>query len=581
MTTPPPRRRALGGYGPLVVAATLFLLMAILVPTVDQDVTIENAVASDADTSTAASDDDPGDVPADVAGASTPDSTTTPEGSGAAGTSGGAAGSGDDSTGGGQAAGAGGGSDGGGVNDGPNSGTPQIAGCGTLQVPSDPYSPPCVRFSGNNGGATSRGVTDEEIVVSVRISGFASGYADALTDAAGGKIPDEDEADVRRTLEGLVEYFNAFFQFYGRKIRLEIFGGRGDVLKEMTGGGTEGAQADAIKVSEEIGAFAELAGVTPPYVDALAGRGVLSIGAPFLSRDWLSARAPYAWSQFTDCSTTVESVSSYYATRMGKRPATLAGGALKGTPRRIGIIAPDNSWYQECVRDGVNLLNRAGVGDELVANEKYRLDINSMTTQAASLVPKLKSAGVTTVICGCDPLLLTVLTAKAQEQNYQPEWLLTGLALQDLDLVGSLMQQDQWKRSIGVSFAGPTQARGTTTGYQAYKWARRDEPSWGVDLMYNQLELLAIGIQMAGPQLTPQSFAEGMYRYPTRTGPYGTWRFGAGDHTTSQDAREIYWSPNTTSPATRERGAYIEGLGGRRYPIGQWPAGNATIPGVG
>jgi hypothetical protein len=38
----------------------------------------------------------------------------------------------------------------------------------TLQVPGDPYSPPCYQFSGGNGGKTYQGVTDKDIIVTVR-----------------------------------------------------------------------------------------------------------------------------------------------------------------------------------------------------------------------------------------------------------------------------------------------------------------------------------------------------------------------------------------------------------------------------
>src|SRR5580658_7307125 len=44
--------------------------------------------------------------------------------------------------------------------------------CGgpAVQVPGDPYSPPCISFSGNNGGSTARGVTSNSIIVSVRLT---------------------------------------------------------------------------------------------------------------------------------------------------------------------------------------------------------------------------------------------------------------------------------------------------------------------------------------------------------------------------------------------------------------------------
>ena len=58
------------------------------------------------------------------------------------------------------------------------------------------------------------------------------------------------------------------------------------------------------------------------------------------------------------------------------------------------------------------------------------------TSGLTSLGDILKNAGVTTVVCGCDPLFMTFLTAKAKEQNYQPEWVVTGVALIDNDLIG-------------------------------------------------------------------------------------------------------------------------------------------------
>lgn len=203
-----------------------------------------------------------------------------------------------------------------------------------------------------------------------------------------------------------------------------------------------------------------------------------------------------------------------------------------------------------------------------------------MTTQSATLIPKLQQAGITTVACFCDPLLLAVLTAKASEQQYYPEWLNTGVALTDQDIVGQLFAAEQWKRSIGPSYAGATQPQGRGVGYQAYRAVRKDEPSIGVDLIYAQLQILAIGIQMAGPNLNPDTFADGMRKYPTSSGPLGTWKFGPNDYTTAQDSREIYWDPNRTSVQTNKKGAYVETEGTKRYPIGGWSAGSGQIPGL-
>ncbi|RUP36148.1 MAG: hypothetical protein EKK60_15705 [Gordonia sp. (in: high G+C Gram-positive bacteria)] len=475
---------------------------------------------------------------------------------------------------GGTAGGAGGGAGGaGGANakGGSNSGPAKVAGCGAAQIPGDPYSPPCVQFSGGNGGATSRGVTADKIVVSVRVGSFANGMLDALSKVANAKIPNESPQVITKTVDGLVEYFNKRFQFYGRKLEVVKWDGKGDVLKETTGGGQEGAQADALKVSQEIKAFADVSAVSPVYADALASKQVINIGVPFTSREWMTQRKPWSWSQFTDCSTVVESVASYYAIKLAGQPAALAGGDLKGQARRAMIIAPENSWYQECVRAGINILQKAGKAGDLVDSLKYQIDIPRMSDQAASLIQKLKAERITTVVCGCDPLLLTFLTAKAKEQNYQPEWVITGVALIDNDMIGQILQQDQWGRAFGVSFSGPTQAAGQGLGYRAYKSVRPDEPSVGVELIYNQLYLLAIGIQGAGPNLNPQTFEKAMFDYPRRSGPSGTWGFGPGDYTTSDDAREVFWNPSVASVQTRSPGTYQDPNGGKRFPIGQWP----------
>jgi hypothetical protein len=484
----------------------------------------------------------------------------------------GGAGGGRGGAGAGGAAGAAGGAGGPGGGPGAGPGGPgNVSGCADrpFQIPSDPYSPPCMTFQGDNGGATSPGVTRDSIIVAVRTSGFSNGLLDALSRVAKAKIPNESPQVIERTILGLVEYFNRAFQMYGRKLEVKLYGGKGDLLKEITGGGQEAAEADALQVKQEFNAFADVSAVTPVYADALARRGIINIGAPFMSREWLSNRRPFTWTQFTDCSTIVESVGSYYAIKMARQPAIHAGGNLRNQPRKVAIIAPENSWYQECVAAGVRILASAGVQPTL--NEKYRLDVNQMSIQANEKLAKLRNAGITTVICGCDPLFMTFLTGAAKLNNYQPEWLISGVALIDNDLIGSIMEQSQWNRSFGVSFSGPPQPAGQSLGYRAYKSVRNDEPSIAVDIIYQQLNLLAIGIQMAGPNLTPATFEQGMFRYPTRTGPAGTWGFKPGDYSTSDDAREIFWNPRQTSIQTREPGTYVDPNGGQRFPIGRWP----------
>ena len=108
----------------------------------------------------------------------------------------------------------------------------------------------------------------------------------------------------------------------------------------------------------------------------------------------------------------------------------------------------------------------------------------------------------------------------------------------------------------------PTQ----TIAYEAYKTVRpNDEPAFSVDLIYFQMQMMAIGIQMAGPNLTPANFEKGMFAYPSRLGPIGTWGFKPNDYTAADDVREIYWDPNATSNYNGKKGAYIDP---QRAPVG-------------
>jgi len=585
----PFRDRLFRGYGPLIGFTAVFLAIVLLVPSqVPEGDGGEDADADVTSLTDLLEGDDEG-LDAEVLDETLIDPETgllidpetgelidpeTGQRIARGGSGGGSGGGGGGRQGGGQQGGGGGGGG------GQAAGAPQVAGCGDAQVPGDPYSPPCVQFSGSNGGATHRGVTPTEIVVAVRIDGFADGLVDAISTqaGAGAKLPRDTPEKIQRTIEGLGEYFNRRFQFYGRKLKLVLYNGKGDPLQEILGRGQEGAQADALRVAEEFKAFADVSAVTPEYASTLSSRGVVNIGAPYVSRNWLTSRRPYAWTPWTDCSTVVESVASYYAIKMAGKPAGNAGGDLKGKPRRTVIVAPSNDNYQTCVRAGVKLLQDAGKAGDLVDQYMYELKIES-ATDAANILAKMRSVGATTVICGCDPIFLNFLTARMAQQNYRPEMIVTGVALADNDLVGQLMEQSVWRNAFGVSFAGATQAEGQGIGYRAYKSINPDEPSIGVELIYNQFYLLAIGIQMAGPNLNPQTFERGMFNYPRRTGPYGTWAFGPNDYSTSVDAREIHWNPDATSVQTRTRGAYVDSNNGARFPIGRWPAGNPRSAG--
>jgi hypothetical protein len=438
------------------------------------------------------------------------------------------------------------------------------------QVVGDPYSPPCFAFApgADNGGATARGVTADTIVVSYRVTSDPD-YLSTIQALAKSDIPPDSPEDVKRTVEGLVDYFNQHFQFYGRKIVLAPFDAKGTVIGEIFGGGQDAAVADAVKAAEEVQPFADISAITQPYSDALSKRKVIALGAPYVSDEYFIERRPYAWSIAPSCTLVSKAATEYSNKLLFGRPAVEAGGDLKGKTRKIAIVTPDNPEYQRCADSGIAVVKAAGND---VLRLSYSLDLATMPNQAASIISRLKSEGITSVACGCDPMLPIFLTGKATEQDYHPEWLVMGTALTDTDFAGQLYDQDQWAHAFGASALGDQLPLDANLAYKAYTSVRPDKPANSAELLFFQLYQLAIGVQMAGPNLTPETFEAGMFNYPEHTGEGGTWKFAPGKYTPQMDARQIHWDPKKISVLDKKPGAYV--VSEKRYRLGEVP----TIP---
>ncbi|HEY2831641.1 MAG TPA: hypothetical protein VGJ14_04395 [Sporichthyaceae bacterium] len=540
-------RRLFGGYGPLLALAIAFLLVVTFVPTIARQVTVVSQGAANATPVAGAGPE--GNAPAAVA----PGQAQVPGGKPVPGAK------------------------------GQVPGAAAAAGAGPcanrrIQVVGDPYSPPCIAWPAgkDNGGATSTGITKDSIKISFRlpvenISDFSSVIRQLAGDKAN-KIPAATDADVRRTIQDYATYFSQNFQMYGRKLDLQEWHGKGSVFNEFVGAGQDAAQADAIHTAKELKAFADISAFTQPYNDALARQGVVAIGAPYMSRQWFAAHQPYSWSPFPDCTTLSEIVAEYLNKRVFGYPADHAGPGLAGQPRKLGIITPDNPEYQQCLNTAMKDINAAG---NKAQRYSYTLDLARFSDQANNIAAKLKQDGITTVVLLCDPLFPLLVTNRMSQQQYYPEYVVTGTVLTDSDEFGQLYDEGQWKHAFGLSQLGQEQPQGASFAYAAAKSVDPDhEPIFGADLFYQFFYQLALGIQMAGPNLTAQTFAAGMRAYPGGTGPSGSWGYPDGAYSPYRDGREIWWDPSATSVVNGAPGRYEST--NKRYKPGAWPHGPAA-----
>ncbi|HMJ77334.1 MAG TPA: ABC transporter substrate-binding protein [Iamia sp.] len=427
---------------------------------------------------------------------------------------------------------------------------------GGLQVPDDPYSPPCFAFAGDNGGETSKGVTGDTITVTYRQTPEPNVLA-LLAQLMGIEF-DETAEDFQRTVSGLIDYFNATFQLYGRQMELEIYDGQGAITTELVGGGREAASIDGLKAATEIGAFADVTATTQPYAEALATNETIGFGAPYLSREWFGEHRPYAWSLASDCSVVGEAASAYGLARLIGQPADRAEGDLRDQTRKMAVISPNNAEYQRCADAGLKVVEDAGEEIDFVTD--YALDLGRIPNQATSIATELVRQGITTISCFCDPFMLLNLIQQVDAAGIDPEWIVTGVGFIDLDLIGQGLskQNDQWDGAFGASPLGVQPELKDSPGYKAFKSVRPDEePSVAVDVFYYQLYQLALGIQMAGPELTPLTLETGLLSYPEHTGPAGTWDYFEDSYTPIIDLREVVWDPDVRSPFNGQMGSYV------------------------
>jgi hypothetical protein len=546
----PADRHLLAGYGPGIFLVIVFLLMSLLVPTMAPGQNVSTATentASGAGVTT---------QPTGAAG----QPTTRP---GHGGKKGEHAGESE-----------------GGVASGVSGGTTKK--CVGPQVRGDGYSPPCVSFSGSNGGATTRGVTGKTIDITFRIPADDLSSINAAIQQLAGKYNtaefSDTEADIKRTIQDLVTYFNRSFQFYGRKLVLHFFNGHGTLTSEITGGGQSQANADALTVASSYKSFADVSAFSQPFGQALSQQHVVNIGSPYMSLGWYQKYSPYAWSFFPNCTTATQGGAGNVVRQLLPQKVTWAGeGVPNGQPRRFAVIAPDNPIYQSCIDIVTRAMEKAG--HPPTATLSYTANLSQLSQQAAAMQQRMVNDKITTIICACDPITLIYLTGDFANANYEPEIINSGGAFTDEDVVAQLFDKEVWAHAAGETFNGTTPPFGSSLAYFAAKSVDPSHvPAREVDVFYEDLYILALGIQLAGPNLTPESFQRGLFSWGGGDGQYGPWSFNQDGHgiwTPQYKFRNEWWDPTRPSPYNGQLGSWVVGKkwfglnesSGKRMPV--------------
>lgn len=458
---------------------------------------------------------------------------------------------------------------------GPAAGAPKNCdpATGRVRFPSV-YAPPCVPSVTDNGGATYQGVTADGIKV-VLYRGQSDPAVDALIRSAGAADTPED---VLATYRDWIEMFQVNFETYGRRVTLEVIDASGPSDDDAA------ARADAIKVATEMKPFAVIGGPAA-FVDELASRGIVVITQLQRPIEYFADRAPYVYGTQMSSTQAFIHLAEYVGKRLFGRPARHAGSpALQQQTRKLGLVYLDTP--EGIYKPGVDAFERelTKYGASLTDRISYEGDINRAQEQARLIISRLKDKGVTSVLFSGDPVAPIFLTQEATAQDYQPEWVIPGGTLVDTNFFGRTYDQDQWAHAFGVSQLWIRPPQEQTEPYYQHVWqfGRPPTAKSTYEIIYQEPWVLFHAIHLAGPNLNPRTFRDGLFSMPVggaglftqvqrSFGRAGGWPFD--DWTGFDTVTEVWWDPSANG--NDEVGNAGAGMfqfvdGGRRYAPGQW-----------
>ena len=449
------------------------------------------------------------------------------------------------------------------------------------------YAQTCVEpFAGDNGGATSSGVTADTIKVVVWIGDPSKDPLQAaLVKSAG------SDTDVRTTQEnyqGWIDLYSKYAQLYGRKIEVSFFKGSGAPSDPVA------AKADAQAIIDQK-PFAVLGGPnqTDAFADEITAAKIMCMGCSTASpAAFMQDRAPYIWTtgQLPEQASTLaaQMIGNLFA---GKKAQWAGDPALRSRTRVFGAVHYDTPAGQqrEAFKTFKGLLADRGI--KLASDTQYYLDLARAQENARTIIAKLKAAKVTSVIFYGDPLTPSYLTKEATAQDYHPEWIIGPSVYADTAVFGRIYDQDQWQHAFGLSLIPARATRDASGAYKLWVWQYgTPPPNNNYAVHQGPVSLLFTGINLAGPDLTPSNFRDGMFRSgiaggnplaaTISFGKHGIWPNTTNDLGGADDGTIIWWDPTAKGMdeiGNEGTGLYQYADGGKRHLPGTWPTSDPGL----
>jgi hypothetical protein len=284
-------------------------------------------------------------------------------------------------------------------------------------------------------------------------------------------------------------------------------------------------------------------------------------------------------------------VANFLGNSLSGRKAQFAGDETLAAKKRVfGVVYPQGRLDM----DLFNAQLKKNGSTPAVATVAYDPDGDpaAIAETAKTLVAQLKSKGVTTVVLFANNTTVASVTKASTENEFNPEWIVTGYQFQDFDGFGRTYDQDQFRHAfgLGVITPRPVAAAGSTLPQGDFDWY------WGTNGgTYTATTMSWVGfvyraMHYAGPKLTPENVKKGFFAVPAVGGASdGTVSYQTGFGRTvglpydeylnlGTDMQLLWWNPDLVSEGTNaiagtpeNKGRFMYLNGGKRYSFGDFP----------
>ncbi len=448
---------------------------------------------------------------------------------------------------------------------------------GVLALPLNPPAECFAPYTGDGGGDSATGVTDD----SIRVVVYTSQENDPILSFIYSQVGNDDTpAQEFETYRSYNELLATYMETYGREVELVRYEATGSIDDEVA------ATTDAETIARDLEPFAVIGGpaLTNAFADTLAANDVLCISCtPGQTIEWYEERGPYVWDIQKNANQSTLMAAEYVGKRLAGGTAEFGGDEVQDRDRVFGLIYLSSSPQSEEIRQQLEttLEDDHGVSFAEVASFQ---DPISLAGQAREILARMQDSGVTTILYTGDPLAPQTLTENATAQDYFPEWVITGSALVDTSIFGRTYDQEQWQHAFGPSNLFARVSPEVAGSVFLHRWFFGEDPParTSAPLILPNLQFLYAVLQGAGTDLTHEMFeqvifgadiVEGNVLSPQISwGERGIWP--GVDYAGVDDQTEVWWDSDATGlDETGSEGsglwAYVDG--GVRYLPGEWP----------